>query len=58
MTALLLVIRASNDCNTQIVAVFGVGTPATKSGQAILTVPDTAGVDLADVPPAFEASIV
>jgi hypothetical protein len=41
------------------VAILGVVNPAVRSGQAVLTVPETADVERAEVtPPAFVASIV
>ena len=58
VATLWLVILASNHCGKPTVAIHGYGAPAVRSGQAIFTVPETAGVDLAEVPPAFEASMV
>jgi hypothetical protein len=43
------------------IAALGVGAPAVRSGdtgQALLTVPDTAGAERAEVPHAFVASMV
>ncbi len=40
------------------VAVLGDTMEEVKSEQAIFTVPETAGIDLGDVPPALVASMV